>query len=71
MCQRRIALSMILDENEAKIKEQRKQQTKAPQKDNKEKREFAKTNSNKEQKNRQSNKKPQGLNLSGLSKFMR
>ena len=71
----RIALSMILDENEAKIKEQRKeqrkQQTKAPQKDNKEKREFAKTNSNKEQKNRQSNKKPQGLNLSGLSKFMR
>ena len=71
----RIALSMILDENEAKIKEQRKeqrkQQTKAPQKDNKEKKEFAKTNSNKEQKNRQSNKKPQGLNLSGLSKFMR
>ena len=71
----RIALSMILDENEAKIKEQRKeqrkQQTKAPQKDNKEKREFAKTNSNKEQKNRQSNKKPQGLNLSGLTKFMR
>ncbi len=57
----RIGLSMILDENEAKRKEQRK---------------FVKTNSKSDNKNRQNNnakrnKKPQGLNLTGLSKFMR